>query len=189
MYNVMININLILIAIIVALKFLLPVTIIFFPFAAGWINFILDSIDGDILIPLGLNNSTYQPIDKIADWVTYIGIVIYAYKAQWPIKKLILGLFIFRSIGQALFLTTGNELIFFYFPNFLEPVFLVAASFLAYQRVIKKQKNWQSKAFATMKRHRFIIITAIVVYKMQDEFFTHVANVDRTELIQKLFGG
>ena len=181
--------EIILIIIVIGLKFLLPLATIFIPFVAGWANFILDSIDGDILIPLGLQDAIYQPIDKVADWVTYIAIVILAYKANWVIKKLILGLFVFRSIGQALFLSTGNEIVFFYFPNFLEPLFLVAVSIMAYQRVIKKHKNWQKQAFKTLYKHRFVIGILIVAYKMQDEYFTHVANVDRTEFISKLFGG
>ena len=28
----------------------------------------------------------------------------------------------------------------------------------------------------------------VVAYKLQDEFITHVANVDRSELIGRLFG-
>ena len=181
--------EILLIALVIALKFLLPIMAIFIPFAAGWSNFVLDSIDGDILIPLGLMDVSYQPIDKVADWVTYIAIVILAYKANWAIKKLILGLFIFRSIGQALFLTTGNEIVFFYFPNFLEPLFLVVVSIMAYQRVVKKHKDWQNQAFKTLFKHKYLIGILIFAYKMQDEYFTHVANVDRTELISKIFGG
>lgn len=177
------------IAFVIALKFLIPIATIFFPFAGAWSNYVLDSIDGDILIPLGLENASYQPIDKIADWVTYVAMVVLAYKAKWPIKKIILGLFLFRSIGQTLFLATGNELFFFYFPNFLEPLVLVTVSILAYQRVIKKRKNWHKTAFDAMLRHRYLIAAIVIIYKMQDEYFTHVANIDRTEFIGKLFGG
>jgi hypothetical protein len=42
------------IALIIAAKFALPLLIIRFPFAAGWANFFLDGVDGDLLIPLGL---------------------------------------------------------------------------------------------------------------------------------------
>lgn len=181
--------EIILILIVLALKFLLPVAILYFPFVAGWANFFLDSTDGDILIPLGLADSTYQPIDKIADWATYIAMVILAYKANWAIKKLILILFLFRSIGQTLFLLTGNELMLFFFPNFLEPLFLTTASIMAYQRVIKKRKDWQKHTFKVMSRHKYLIAILVIVYKMQDEFFTHVSNTDRTEIISKLFGG
>ena len=69
----------VLIALIVAAKFALPLLIVRFPFAAGWANFVLDGFDGDLLIPLGLPNEIYQPVDKLSDWVTYVAIVVVAY--------------------------------------------------------------------------------------------------------------
>lgn len=177
-----------LIVFVIVLKFLIPFLIPFFPFVAGWANFVLDTIDGDILIPLGLEDSIYQPIDKIADWCTYVGMVFAAYRLKWPIKKLILGLFIYRSIGQLLFLLTQEEIIFFIFPNFLEPVFLVTATILAYKRVIKRIPNWKKAAFDTITRQRWLIAMGVVLYKLQDEYITHVGNIDRSELIQKILG-
>ena len=76
-------------AVIVAGKFGLPLLIIRYPFAAAWANLVLDSVDGDLLIPLGVPDALYQPIDKIADWVTYIAMVIAAYRAGWPIRRLV----------------------------------------------------------------------------------------------------
>ncbi|HJT64113.1 MAG TPA: hypothetical protein VJ839_05020 [Candidatus Limnocylindria bacterium] len=174
------------IVLIVALKFLLPLLIIRFPFAAGWANFALDGIDGDLLIPLGLPNEIYQPVDKITDWVTYVAMVVVAYRSQWPIRRLILGLFVFRSIGQIAFLVSEEELFLALFPNFLEPLFLVAASLLAWQRVMRHQPDWQDRGFAVLFRHRWVIGALIVIYKLQDEYFTHVANVDRSEFLQQL---
>ena len=52
------------VAVIIAAKFAIPVLIVRFPFAAGWANFVLDTVDGDLLIPLGLEDPTYQLIDK-----------------------------------------------------------------------------------------------------------------------------
>jgi len=177
------------IALIVAAKFALPMLIVRFPFAAGWANFILDGIDGDLLIPLGLPDAIYQPVDKLADWATYVAIVVVGYRNAWPTKRLMLGLFLFRSVGQVAFLLTGNELLLAAFPNFLEPVFLVTVSILAYDRVIRRLPDWQERGFATLYRHRWLIGTLIVIYKLQDEYFTHIANVDRSEFIQQLFGG
>jgi hypothetical protein len=175
------------IVLIVAAKFVLPVLIIRFPFAAGWANFALDGIDGDLLIPLGLPNEIYQPIDKISDWVTYVAIVIVGYRNRWPIKRLMLGLFLFRSIGQVAFLLTEEELFLALFPNFLEPLFLVAATLLAWQRVVRHRSDWQERGFAILYQHRWLIGTLVVVYKLQDEYFTHVANIDRSEFLQQLF--
>ena len=177
------------IGLIVAAKFLVPLLIIRFPFAAGWANFVLDGVDGDLLVPLGLPNETYQPVDKITDWVTYVAIVIVGFRNEWPTRRLMLGLFAFRSIGQVGFLLTGNELLLAAFPNFLEPLFLVTATILAWERTIRHLPDWQERGFAILHRHRWLIGTLIVIYKLQDEYFTHVANVDRSDLFTRLFGG
>jgi hypothetical protein len=176
------------IALIVAAKFVLPLLIIRYPFAAGWANFVLDGIDGDLLVPLGLLDPAYQPIDKITDWVTYVAIVIVAFRNDWPTRRLMLGLFLFRSIGQAGFLLTGNELLLALFPNFLEPLFLVTATILAWERGVRHAPDWQARGFALLYRWRWPIGIVIVIYKLQDEWFTHVANIDRSDLIRQLFG-
>lgn len=177
------------IALIIAGKFVLPLLIIRFPFAAGWANFVLDSVDGDLLVPLGLPNDTYQPVDKVTDWVTYVAIVVAAYRNTWPTRRLMLGLFLFRSVGQVAFLLTANELFLAAFPNFLEPLFLVTVSILAYERVIRRLPSWQAAGFAVLDRHRWLIGTLIVVYKLVDEYITHVGNIDRSDLFRRLLGG
>lgn len=166
-------------AVVIAFKYGLPLLLAFFPFAAGWANFALDSVDGDILVPLGVPEPTYQLIDKSADWLSYIGMVVAAWWMRWPMRRLILALFLFRSAGQAAFFVTGDELMFFLFPNFLEPLFLVYATIRAFRR---------ADAPASYGRHRLAIWTVVVLYKMQDEYITHVSNVDRTEIIRGLLG-
>ena len=169
----------------VASKFLLPVALIWFPFAAGWSNFVLDSVDGDILIPAGLGgglpadqNHLYQNIDKAADYVTYVCMVIAAWR--WPIRRWIVGLFALRTIGQAGYFITQNELMFLYFPNFLEPLFLVCATILRFNR---------SGAWAHFFRYRWVYGGIVFVYKMQDEVLTHLVNFDRSEAIGRLLAG
>jgi hypothetical protein len=181
--------ELIAIGLIVVAKFALPILIIRFPFAAGWANFVLDGIDGDLLIPLGLLDATYQPVDKLSDWVTYAAIVVLAYRDAWPIRRLILGLFLFRSIGQVGFLLTGNELLLAAFPNFLEPLFLVTVTILAWARVIERRADWRDRGFAILHRYRWVIGALIVIYKLQDEYVTHVADLDRSDWFRGLFGG
>ena len=177
------------IALIIGAKFGLPLLIIRWPFAAGWANFVLDGIDGDLLVPLGLPNATYQPVDKLSDWVTYVAIVVLAYRDAWPIRRLMLGLFLFRSIGQVGFLATGNEMLLAFFPNFLEPLFLVTASILAWERAVRRLPDWRERGFAVLRRHRWPIGIVIVVYKLLDEYVTHVGNIDRSDLFKQLFGG
>jgi hypothetical protein len=162
--------------VIIALKYLLPILLIPFPFAAGWANFVLDSVDGDILIPAGVQDRTYQLIDKSADWVTYVFMVIAG--RRWPIRRWLAGLFVLRSIGQALFFVTADERVFFLFPNFLEPLFLAYATVRAFKRGDAPDFYW---------RHRLAIWVVVVLYKLQDEWITHIANVDRSELLRGLF--
>ncbi len=168
----------------VAAKFLLPVALVWLPFEAGWANFILDSVDGDILIPAGLGggvpadqNHLYQNLDKAADYVTYVGMVFAAWR--WPIRRWIVGLFALRTVGQALFFATQNELMFLYFPNFLEPLFLVAATILRFNR---------TDPWGHLVRYRWVYGGAIFLYKMQDEVLTHLVNFDRSEAISRLLG-
>ena len=180
------SLGLVAVALIVAAKFALPLLIVRFPFVAGWLNFILDGVDGDLLIPLGLPDAIYQPVDKVSDWVTYVAIVIVAYREAWPTKGLMLGLFGFRSLGQVSFLVSGNELFLAAFPNFLEPLFLLTASILAFQRTVRHRSDWRERTFAILARHKLAIGVVIVLYKLQDEYFTHVANLDRSEFVQNL---
>jgi hypothetical protein len=162
---------------VIFLKYFIPVTIVFIPFLGGWANFILDTLDGDILIPLGLIDSTYQLIDKSADWFTYVGMVLCAHHFKWPIKKWIIILFIFRSLGQLAFFLSRDERVFFIFPNFLEPFFLIYASLV----FLKK-----AKAYDFYTKHKFAIWLFVFIYKMQDEWITHIANIDRSEFLQSL---
>jgi hypothetical protein len=177
------------IGVIVAAKFGLPLLILRFPFAAGWANFFLDSFDGDLLIPLGLPNEVYQPVDKITDWVTYVAIVVFCFRHAWPTRRLMLVLFLYRSVGQITFLVTENELVLALFPNFLEPLFLVTVTILTFERVARGAPDWQERGFAILYRFRWLIGSVIVVYKLIDEYITHVGNIDRSELLQRLLGG
>lgn len=168
-----------LIVIIVVLKFLLPVLYLKYPFAAGWANFVLDTVDGDILIPAGLSDATYQPIDKVADYVAYLFMFVWGWKQ--PIRKEITVTFLLRTVGQTLFFVTNNEIVFFYFPNLLEPLFLIYVT-------IARVKGWD-KVHEIYRRFVWPIWIFILLYKFQDEYFTHVANIDRSELFQRLIGG
>jgi hypothetical protein len=42
--------------------------------------------------------------------------------------------------------------------------------------------------FDILERHRWLIGTLIVAYKLVDEYITHVGNIDRSDLFQRLLG-
>lgn len=168
--------NLPLIIVVVALKFLLPVLYLWFPFAAGWGNFALDSMDGDLLLPAGLDEGLYQNIDKAADWVGYLFIFVWGWRRS--IRREITATFALRTVGQVLFFATHDEKMLFYFPNLLEPLFLVYVT-------IARFRGW-GRVQAIYRARLVLIWLGILVYKFQDEWFTHVANVDRTDFLRGL---
>lgn len=165
------------IAVVVGLKFLLPVMYLRYPFGAGWSNLLLDSVDGDILMPAGLPDPTYQLIDKAADYWAYVFMLLWGWRH--PIRREFVATFALRTVGQALFFITRDEIFFFYFPNLLEPLFLVYVT-------IGRFKGWD-KVYGIYRRYAVPIWAGIFLYKFQDEYITHVANVDRTTLVKQMF--
>ncbi len=99
---------------------------------------------------------------------------------QQPIRREITATFALRTIGQALFFTSRNELALFAFPNLLEPLFLVyvtIARFVGHER-----------AYVVYRQKRALIWACILLYNFQDEWLTHVANIDRSEALRRLLG-
>ena len=123
-------------------------------------------------------NHLYQNLDKVADYTTYVFMVVAAWR--WPVRKWIVGLFVLRTVGQTAFFITQDELMLLLFPNLLEPLFLVCATLLAFKR---------AAASDHLTRHRYVYSAAVFVYKMQDEVLTHLVDFDRSDAIRRLFGG
>jgi hypothetical protein len=163
---------------VVALKLVLPALILRWPFAAGWLNFALDSFDGDIIVPLGVAEPTYQLVDKAADYVTYVFMFLWGWRT--PLRRAFTVTFLLRTVGQILFFATRNELALFFFPNLLEPLFLIY--------VTLGKLRGAAAAHDTYDRRRVVIWLFILVYKFQDEWITHVANVDRSHFVRSLLG-
>ena len=89
-------------------------------------------------------------------------------------------MFVFRSVGQLAFFMLGDERLLFYFPNFLEPLFLIYATIFFFK------KASEPRAYDFYLKHKWTIWIFVVLYKMQDEYFTHIANIDRSDYMGKL---
>lgn len=150
------------------------------PIAGVWGNYFLDIVDGDILMGLGLSEYSYQTIDKLADLFSYVFMLILG--LRWRIRKTIIVLFVYRVIGQLLFFSTRNELVFFYFQNFLEPLLLI------YTLLVFKSKS-EEKAYALYQKYIFIIWGIILAYKIWNEWYLHFANIDLSLLFFGVTGG
>ena len=169
-----------LIALVVLAKLLVPALMLWWPFPAVWANYFLDVVDGDILQYLGLAESWYQTIDKSADWISYVFMIWAGW--NWRIRKTLLFLFIYRTVGQLLFFLTGDEFMFVYFQNFLEPLVMI------YTLLIFKLKS-ELKAFESYKTHIILIWGIILGYKLWNEWYLHWANIDLSTMFFGVNGG
>lgn len=150
------------------------------PFHSAWANYFLDVVDGDVLLALGMAESTYQTLDKGADFFSYI--IMFLVGRNWRIGKTITVLFVYRAIGQLLYFTIASEAVFFYFQNFLEPLFMI------YSLLIFRQ-GFEEKAYQTYRQRFVLIWTIILIYKIWNEWMLHVANIDLSLLFLGLIGG
>lgn len=159
----------ILLYIVISLKFVVPVFMLKFPFWGVWGNYFLDVLDGDVLHFLGMGEFTYQTMDKAADLWSYVFMLFLG--LRFRIKRLVIILFAYRLVGQILFFMTRDEKIFFYFQNFLEPLMM------AYTLLLLVRGS-EAGAYKTYKEHIVLIWVIIIAYKVWNEWYLHIANVD-----------
>ncbi len=165
---------------IILLKIFVPASMLLFPVFGLWGNYLLDIIDGDLLLSLGLSDNIYQTIDKSTDLISYFFMLILAWR--WHIKKTAIVLFTYRIIGQILFFITTNELFFFYFQNLLEPLLLI------YVLLVFKHKN-EKTAYLTYRKHLIPIWAIVIGYKLWNEWYLHFANIDLSTILFGFNGG
>lgn len=166
--------------VIIALKILVPASMLKFPVFGLWGNYFLDVADGDILLSLGMSEASYQLLDKSTDLISYIFMLILG--LRWSIRKTIIVLFTYRIIGQILFFATGQEIIFLFFQNFLEPLMMI------YALILFRQKE-EKKAYATYQKHFILIWAVVLIYKIWNEWYLHLANIDLSKLFFGFTGG
>lgn len=162
-------------SLVLSLRFLVPPLMLRYPLAGAWSNHLLDSVDGDLLLELGIKEETYQTFDKAADSFSYVFMLVLG--LRWRIRRLIVLLFIHRIVGQTLYFITRKEIVFFYFPNCLEPLILTYTLLLAHS------KGQESQAYASYRQYQGLIWIAIIMFKVGNEWVLHVANIDLSELL------
>jgi hypothetical protein len=113
---------------ILLLRFLVPITILRWPFWGISASIIADTIDNSVLNANGFSSvgwGEYQRVDKFLD-LYYLSFAVYvssALKEYWP-RKIFLGLFIWRFAGVVLFEFSGERSFLFLSPNIFELFFI-----------------------------------------------------------------
>lgn len=157
------------------LRVFIPLLIFRWPFLGILAAIYLDSSDWHLYqFNQAQDYLTYQIWDKILD--TYYLSIAFFTSLFWLDKKArttSIFLFLFRVVGVGLFALTSNQLFLFLFPNIFENFFLF---YLLYKFVTKNDL-----LFLTKERG-VILLTAIAVPKIFQEYLLHFADITATEL-------
>lgn len=119
-------------AIVIALRLIVPVTILRWPLAGALVSVLADGFDVVLVDALGLLTGElggfgtyYQTMDKWLD-MYYLSFEAWV-SLRWPnrlVRNTSVFLFVYRFIGLVLFEITGIRVFFFFFPNLFENFFL-----------------------------------------------------------------
>ncbi len=161
--------------VIIVYRFLVPLTILRWPFWGSILAVFADNFDVIIADAMGVTDYTlYNPIDKIMDTYMYILMGMVAWK--WTnlfARKLVLGLLAYRIAGVVIyevllimFPATNFQWLLFVFPNLFVFVFFYVVFF---QTFFKKEvlTNW---------RDAIIPVLVLLVLKLAQEYMLHVAK-------------
>ncbi len=158
----------------ILLRTILPLYLFINPIVGIFIALITDLIDHEILVRWQkISRHFYQLQDKYLDQYWYLLIIIFLYinKAPPIVNIIVISTFLYRIVGQALFIKHKNEIYFLIFPNLMEPYFwLYILSPSSFQNP-KSLLNWS---------------ILILILKLYQEYFIHISKSSLLNNLLKL---
>src|ERR1700675_4948769 len=114
--------------IVIALRLVVPLSILRWPLAGGLLSMLLDAIDvilvdaiASVLGEPGEFGPFYAQIDKWLDlWYLSLELVVPRRWSETLIRRAAMGLFVWRLVGVILFEVTASHPLLFVFPNLFE---------------------------------------------------------------------
>lgn len=157
----------------ILLRTILPLYLFINPIIGIFIAITTDLIDHEILVRWQkISRHLYQLQDKYLDQYWYLLIIIYLYINQAPpiVNIIVISTFLYRVMGQILFVKSKNELYFLIFPNLMEPYFWL---YILYPNSFQNPKTLLSWT------------TIILILKLYQEYFIHIS---KSSLLNNLLG-
>ncbi|MBI4089513.1 MAG: hypothetical protein HY424_02275 [Candidatus Levybacteria bacterium] len=154
-----------------ALRLLIPFTILRWPLLGIVLSVYIDGVDfGNLPLRTAQNFESYQVWDKILDiyYLAFAALVSLSWKDN--LACIIgIGSFLYRLVGVLLFVILDSRLTLFIFPNFFENFFIFYLFFthLTGEKILLN--SWKGSA---------IIILAILVPKLAQEYFMHILQIE-----------
>jgi len=164
--------------VVVATRFLVPLSIPKYPLPGLIASLVLDAVDGTIFqVFTDLPLEGYQAYDKALD-IYYLTITYLSTLRNWSnlfAFRLSRFLFYYRLVGTALFGLTNLRALLFIFPNVFEYLFIF------YEAVSLK---WDPKI---LTRNRLVIAAALIwiFVKLPQEYWIHIAEMSTTEWLME----
>ncbi len=134
------------------------------PIISTLVIFILDGFDGEIMKRSGYARHEYSTYDKIMDYWWYIWIFLFVLYSNVPAKNIFIVLFLYRTVGQLIYLLYHKGIILFLFPNVFESLFyyyLVAT-------LLHQEQFFFSQPLLTYA------IIALTIPKLIQEYLVHI---------------
>jgi hypothetical protein len=156
-------------------RFLLPLTIPYFPLPGVVACLVLDAADQTIFQAFGQDPPGYQAYDKAMD-VYYLSIAFLSTLRNWasePAFRVAWALYFYRLVGALVFELTHVRWLLLVFPNVFEYFFIAYEVVRSRWQPVNLLLGWWLSAAALIW----------VVVKLPQEWWLHVAELDVTDEI------
>jgi hypothetical protein len=170
--------------IVIAVRLVVPLLILRYPLVGGWTALVLDALDVALMDALGALGGdgwyNYRLLDSRLDfyYLSLMAIVAGRWRnpyARWPA----LALFAWRSAGVILFWLTGQQIVFFVFPNLFENWWLYC---------VTVERFWP-RLYPHSVRSAAVPLVVLLVPKMVQELLLHVLQAQPWDWIMRnVFG-
>lgn len=164
--------------IIIALRLLMPLTILRWPLFGGIASMLLDALDVVLieLIGLGGFGDHYHALDKVLDsyYLTLELIVALRWDNLW-MKVPALILFPYRMIGVVLFELTDRRIVLFLFPNMFENWWLYCVVVMRFFPSLIP-RSWKTT---------LVPMLILLIPKMAQEYMLHFAELQPWDWIKR----
>lgn len=158
------------------LRVVLPLFIFKYPLFGVVAATFLDIIDIEFASRKVLTLMQYEITDKVLDTWWYFVALAYSGSFMPQFFLILLPLFIYRLAGVVLFFLRRERKILFFFPAFIENVFLLFFFSLYFQ----------SLNFLTEGNNLYFSLLVVSLFKIGQEFWVHIAEISIPEDILKM---
>lgn len=145
------------------LRLLVPLLVFNYPFFVILIILTLDGFDAEFAAKV-VSYPHYQLFDKLLDFWWYLILLFFSSFFLKEFFLLLFALFVYRLIGEIIFVLKRENKIFLFFPNFFENVFLLIFMGISFARL----------EFIIRGSNFFYFFLLACLVKLIQEYLVHV---------------